>query len=72
MKWLALLLLLTSCAVYEPLPGLCYTDKTGTYICEKEEPEKPKSKWEECRPWLDFEGEVWANCMLKEYGGVLA
>lgn len=24
---------MTACAVYEPLPGLCYTDKTGTYLC---------------------------------------
>ena len=25
--------LLFSCSVHQPLPGLCYTDKTGTYIC---------------------------------------
>ena len=25
--------LLFSCSVFQPLPGLCYTDKTGTYIC---------------------------------------
>jgi hypothetical protein len=22
-----------SCSVYQPLPGLCYTDRTGTYVC---------------------------------------
>ena len=27
------LLLFTGCAPLEPLPGLCYTDKTGTYLC---------------------------------------
>ncbi len=27
------ILFITSCAVHEPLPGLCYTDKTGTYLC---------------------------------------
>ena len=32
-KALLLILLLTSCSVHQPLPGLCYTDKTGTYIC---------------------------------------
>ena len=32
-----LILLLTSCSVYQPLEGLCYTDKKGTYICPKEE-----------------------------------
>ena len=25
---------LPGCSVLEPLPGLCYTDKTGTYLCE--------------------------------------
>jgi hypothetical protein len=28
------------CAVYEPLSGLCYTDKTGTYVCLAEHTEK--------------------------------
>ena len=28
------LLLLASCSVLHPLPGLCYTDKTGTYLCK--------------------------------------
>ena len=28
-----LIVLFTSCAPLEPLPGLCYTDKTGTYLC---------------------------------------
>ena len=27
------LLLFSSCAPLEPLPGLCYTDKKGTYLC---------------------------------------
>ena len=37
-----ILLSLTACAVYEPLPGLCYTDKTGTYICVADRPLKKK------------------------------
>ena len=28
------ILLFASCSVLEPLPGLCYTDKTGTYLCD--------------------------------------
>ena len=24
---------LPGCTIYEPLPGLCYTDKEGTYLC---------------------------------------
>jgi len=27
------IIFMTACAVHEPLPGLCYTDKTGTYLC---------------------------------------
>ena len=33
MKKLILLLLLQGCTMFEPLPGLCYTDKEGTYVC---------------------------------------
>jgi hypothetical protein len=29
-----LISLLVSCSVVNPLPGLCYTDKTGTYLCD--------------------------------------
>ena len=39
-----LILLLTSCSVYQPLEGLCYTDKKGTYICPKEEWKKDTLK----------------------------
>ena len=31
-------LFMSSCAVYEPLPGLCYTDKTKTYLCDRNKP----------------------------------
>ena len=60
MEKLLILLLLVGCAPFEPIPGLCYTDKTGTYICmeEKEEP----TKWEECKIWTD--AEVWSQCMM--------
>ena len=30
---IGLLLFLFSCSALEVLPGLCYTDKEGTYIC---------------------------------------
>jgi len=42
-KWLAIMiilgigLMLVSCQVYEPIDGLCYTDKRGTYLCEETE-----------------------------------
>ena len=32
-KLLVILLLLQGCSALEVLPGLCYTDKEGTYLC---------------------------------------
>ena len=57
-KFIILLLLIAGCTPFEPIPGLCYTDKTVTYICMDDEP----SKWEECKKWQD--GEVWSQCMI--------
>ena len=74
---LLFLLLFTGCAPFEPIPGLCYTDKTGTYICPREEDcshhegvgwficedqQKEFDKWEACKEWND--AEVWSQCML--------
>ena len=28
---------MTACAVHKPIPGLCYTDKTGTYLCDEQD-----------------------------------
>lgn len=55
-----LILLLTSCSVYQPLEGLCYTDKEGTYLCE----EPKEDEWDICKQWIDVDPEVWTNCML--------
>ena len=30
-------MLMTSCSTIEVLPGLCYNDKEGTYLCPKEQ-----------------------------------
>ena len=38
--------LLFSCSVHQPLPGLCYTDKTGTYICPEDIPENLASNYD--------------------------
>ena len=32
-KLIVILLLLQGCSALEVLPGLCYTDKDGTYLC---------------------------------------
>ena len=61
MEKLIILLLVVGCAPFEPIPGLCYTDKTGTYLCMEEEKEEP-TKWAECKKWTD--AEVWSQCML--------
>ena len=37
--WIAIIVIIflaTSCQPLQILPGLCYTDKTGTYLCPKE------------------------------------
>ena len=61
---------LPSCAPFEPLPGLCYTDKTGTYLCmdsEEHEEYLEKKKYtaeEKCRAWI---GTDWLfECMNNE------
>ena len=61
MEKLIILLLVVGCAPFEPIPGLCYTDKTGTYLCMEEEKEEP-TKLAECKKWTD--AEVWSQCML--------
>ena len=43
-----ILLLFTSCAPFEPVPGLCYTDKTGTYLCPKDCKEEDKTYHGHC------------------------
>ena len=35
-------ILLISCQPWQVLPGLCYTDKTGTYTCPEKIDPKPK------------------------------
>ena len=62
MEKLIILILLVGCAPFEPIPGLCYTDKTGTYLCMEKEEKEELSKWEECKIWTN--AEVWSQCML--------
>ena len=64
------LLLFGGCAPFEPLPGLCYTDKTGTYLCmdskeHKEYIEKKKYTAKEiCYPYMGTDW--WFECMNNE------
>ena len=36
-KLLLMCLILTGCQVHQPIEGLCYTDKRGTYLCQETE-----------------------------------
>lgn len=35
-KFIAILFFVYGCAPFEVLPGLCYTDKDGTYLCPED------------------------------------
>jgi|ETNmetMinimDraft_9_1059917.scaffolds.fasta_scaffold24912_4 hypothetical protein len=59
MKYLSLLLVVgmfASCASIEIIPGLCYNDRDGTYLCPEPEPE--------CDPDLDSSA---TNFCIDEY-----
>ena len=66
-----LLLSLSSCSTIEPIEGLCYNDKDGTYLCpeKEEEPERDMEEfnpiYEYCEPW-EFDPEAWMNCIMNE------
>ncbi len=59
---------LNGCSTFEPLEGLCYNDKDGTYLCPEPEEIEPmnehEQKWNTCKPFIELDGESWANCML--------
>ena len=64
------LMSLTSCSTIEPIEGLCYNDRDGTYLCPKEEKE---TDMEELQPLYDYceqfethGGEVWMQCIMNE------
>ena len=74
MKYLSLLLVvgvMLSCSHVEVLPGLCYTDRTGTFLCpELEEDIKldPIRDLEDenlCEIWKNVDDpEPYMNCIL--------
>tara|TARA_Y100001951_G_C11156213_1_gene192092 strand:+ start:421 stop:654 length:234 start_codon:yes stop_codon:yes gene_type:complete len=56
---LIFILFFTGCSSIEVLDGLCYSDKTGTYVClDEDEP----TRWDECEKWVD--PETWSQCMI--------
>ena len=63
---------LTSCSTIEPLEGLCYNDRDGTYLCPKEkEVDKPDMEYlqplyDYCEQFQYHGGEVWMQCIMNE------
>lgn len=55
----------------EPLDGLCYNDRDGSYMCPEKEEESERDMeefepiYEYCEPW-EFDGEAWMNCIMNE------
>ncbi len=60
---------LPGCSAFEVLPGLCYTDKTGTYLCPEEEPiyiDPPIPEYDRnntCMMIYGFDPDQWRMCM---------
>ena len=66
-----IILFFVSCSTSVVLPGLCYNDKDGTYICpEKEDKERDMEEleplYEACEEWTLHSGEAWMNCIMHE------
>ena len=63
---------LTSCSTIEPIKGLCYNDRDGTYLCPKEkEVDKPDMEYlqplyDYCEQFQYHGGEVWMQCIMNE------
>jgi len=70
----SIILFITACSSTVILPGLCYNDRDGTYICpESYPPPKQERDMEEleplykaCEEWELHDGETWMNCIMNE------
>ena len=65
-----ILLFLVSCSHKEILPGLCYNDRHGTYMCPEEDYESDMEElepiYEACADWESHSGEAWMQCIMNE------
>ncbi len=68
-------LMLISCSTQVVLPGLCYDDTTGTYLCPEQIPEIKRDLddmeefepiYEACEEWESHDGETWMQCIMNE------
>ena len=77
MKLISLIIIsimLASCATEIILPGLCYTDSKGTFLCpetnkelilpEPLPPTEHQQLWKDCEPFINHPEPAWTNCIL--------
>lgn len=67
-------ILISSCSSQVVLPGLCYNDRDGTYLCpetgddyiapEPLDPTEHEKLWKDCEPFLNHPEPAWTNCIL--------
>ncbi len=67
-------ILISSCSTQVVLPGLCYNDRDGTYLCPETDPEaivpeplpptEHQKLWKDCEPFLNHPEPAWTNCIL--------
>ena len=68
---LIMLLVPMGCSHIEVLPGLCYTDKDGTFLCREPEPEDimidpiRDLEEDECEIWRNVDDpDAYMNCIM--------
>jgi len=70
---LSLLIFLVSCSHVELLPGLCYTDKEGSFLCDELEPKKEpiildpikEEELDSCDIWKNVDDpDAYMNCIM--------
>tara|TARA_B100001250_G_C19596332_1_gene698602 strand:+ start:279 stop:593 length:315 start_codon:yes stop_codon:yes gene_type:complete len=69
----SIILFITACSSTVILPGICYNDRDGTYICPESYPPKQERDMEEleplykaCEDWELHSGEAWMQCIMNE------
>ena len=53
----------SGCSALEVLPGLCYTDKDGTYLCPEIMDPPEYDRGDTCRMIYGYDPEQWRLCM---------
>ena len=70
----SIILFITACSSTVILPGICYNDRDGTYICPESYPppeqerdmEELEPLYKACEEWESHDGESWMQCIMNE------